>query len=66
LSQKENLKTKKTIFSSYLKLHNIKQETISKFLTQKENLKTKKTIFFKLFKIAQYKAGNEFRKSQLF
>ena len=26
LSQKENLKTKKTIFSSYLKFHNIKHE----------------------------------------
>jgi len=35
-------------------------------LSQKENLKTKKTIFFELFKTSQYKAGNEFRKSQLF
>ena len=42
---KRKFETKKTIFSSYLKLHNIKQETILKFLTQKENLKTKKTIF---------------------
>ena len=37
----------------------------SKKLSQKENLKTKK-LYFELFKIAQYKAGNEFRKSQLF
>ena len=37
----------------------------SKKLSQKENLKTKK-LYFELFKIAQYKTGNEFRKSQLF
>ena len=37
----------------------------SKKLSQKENLKQKNYIF-ELFKTSQYKAGNEFRKSQLF
>ena len=70
LSQKENLKTKKTIFSSYLKFHNIKQEMnlekVNRTVSKRKLKNQCKNYIFELFKILQYKTGNKFRKSHLY